>query len=113
VTSTLSIARDFSRYPAGRYKTDGPFPGELCRRKLLVPALRDSDSVLVELDGTRGYGSSFLEEAFGGLIREEGFDLPTLKHKLLFKSSDPTLVEEIWTYMQDAQEDVEDDTKQG
>jgi hypothetical protein len=27
----------------------------------------------VELDGTSGYGSSFLEEAFGGLIRKRIF----------------------------------------
>lgn len=104
--SSVNIAKDFSRFPAGRYKSDGPFPGEVCRRKLLVPALNRSEGVVVvELDGTRGYGSSFLEEAFGGLIREEGFDEATLKSKMQLKSSDPTLVDEIWEYISEAQQE--------
>jgi len=106
VISSVNIAKDFSRFPAGRYKSDGPFPGEVCRRKLLVPALNRSEGVVVvELDGTRGYGSSFLEEAFGGLIREEGFDEATLKSKMQLKSSDPTLVDEIWEYISEAQQE--------
>lgn len=72
-----SIARNFSKYPAGRYKADGRFSGERCRRELLVPALRGTDVVVVDLNGTLGYGSSFLEEAFGGLVREEGFSAST------------------------------------
>lgn len=106
MNASVNIAKDFSRYPAGRYKSDGPFPGELCRKKLLVPALsQDQGSVIVELDGTRGYGSSFLEEAFGGLVREEGFDELTLRIKMRLESSDPTLVEEIWGYINDAQQE--------
>jgi hypothetical protein len=105
VNANVNIAKEFSRHPAGRYRTDGPFPGELCRKKLLVPPLAAGNEIVVELDGTRGYGSSFLEEAFGGLIREEGFDEPTLRARMRLESSDPALIEEIWGYISEAQQE--------
>lgn len=66
----ISVSEDFSRTPAGRFPDDGAYCGENFREHLLAPALREHDIVEVILDGTRGYGSSFLEEAFGGLIRK-------------------------------------------
>jgi hypothetical protein len=101
-TTNISIAKDFSRFPAGRYKTDGPFPGEVCRGRLLVPALKNHERVVVDLDGTLGYGSSFLEEAFGGLVREEGFTSSDLHRQLTFVSKDESLISEIWAYIEDA-----------
>ena len=62
----INIARDFSKTPAGRYLTDGPFSGEHFRESVLLPALQTHELLKVDLDGTLGYGSSFLEEAFGG-----------------------------------------------
>jgi hypothetical protein len=78
---TIHIARDFSPYPAGRYGTDGKFSGERFRDELLIPALKANDKVRVVLDDTRGYGSSFLEEVFGGLIRAD-YTLDNLKNQL-------------------------------
>ena len=101
-TAVISIAKDFSRYPAGRFVDDGPFPGETFRKKLLVPALRDRKSVIVKLDGTPGYGSSFLEEAFGGLVRLEGFNLNDLKAKLSVEHRDQSIVDEVWGYIEKA-----------
>lgn len=84
--SDLSVV-EFSRYPAGRTDNDGPFSGARYRREVLVPALikarqQKGERVRLLLDGARTYGSSFLEEAFGGLVREEGFSAPEL-HTLL------------------------------
>jgi hypothetical protein len=74
--TTIRVA-DFAPSPGGRYIADGAFSGEWFRDDILVPALRaaiEASTVLrVELDGTSGYGSSFLEEAFGGLIRKRIF----------------------------------------
>jgi len=69
----IDIATEFSDTPAGRFPDDGPFNGEFFRKKFLVPALKSGDLVEVSMDGTEGFGSSFLDEAFGGLVRDEGF----------------------------------------
>ena len=75
-TISISIAKDFSQFPAGRYAGDGDFNGTRFRKEKLVPALRMCGSSVVEVsfDGVAGFGSSFLEEAFGGLVRVEGMD---------------------------------------
>lgn len=100
----ISVAKDFSQFPAGRFRKDGPWPGEKFRDEHLVPALKQSSSVTVQLDGTMGYGSSFLEEAFGGLVRLRGFTADALRarRRLVVESTDPSLVREVWSYIDDA-----------
>jgi len=100
---TINVGKDFHRAPAGRSFDDGPYSGEAFRKRVLIPALEGPDVVVVELDDTEGYGSSFLEEAFGGLVREGRFTADQLKMKLRVTSSeDPSLIEEIWTYIREA-----------
>lgn len=94
----INIARQFSRAPAGRFIADGPNSGERFRTEFLVPALREDAQITIELDGTRGYGSSFLEEAFGGL-RRLGFTGAELLRRLKFRTNDSSLVSEIETYL--------------
>ncbi len=79
---TIDVARDFGRFPAGRFRTDGRYSGERFRKELLVPALKKMGTVTVEMDGAAGYGPSFIEEAFGGLVRKEGFDKEALNYRL-------------------------------
>jgi hypothetical protein len=98
----ISIARDFSPSPAGRYRTDGPFPGQAFRDDILIPALKNFANITVDLDGTSGFGSSFLEEAFGGLVRN-GFTESELKKKLHIKSSRPSYEVRIWKYIHSGQ----------
>ncbi len=86
-TEKISIAEDFSRYPAGRYPEDGKFNGTAFRKEKLVPPLRENHYVEVSLDGVVGCGSSFLEEAFGGLIRE-GFGKDFLDSHLTITAED-------------------------
>ena len=60
--------------------------------------MRAGNPVTIELDGVRGYGSSFLEEAFGGLVRE-GYK-PSQLHSLLdIHSERSSLIAEIWDYV--------------
>jgi len=99
---TIRIAKDFSRYPAGRYVVDGPYSGEHFRTKLLVPAIQAQDKVVVDMDGARGYGSSFLEEAFGGLVRL-GFVKEVIKRKLEIHATNASLKQEIDDYINSAQ----------
>ena len=69
------MARDFSRLPGARYIRLGPNSGELFRQQFLLKPLKAGETIVVELDGVRGYGSSFLEEAFGGSVRELNLDV--------------------------------------
>lgn len=101
MTKTISIARDFTVYPGGRTPEDGEFSGQEFREKFLVPAFNEDESVIVDLDGTRGYGSSFLEEAFGGLVRL-GFSKNDIRRCIAFKSTRTSLINEINRYIDQA-----------
>lgn len=95
----IDIAASFTRFPGGRYRSDGNFSGERFRDDLLVPALKENERVVIRLDGTVGYGSSFLEEAFGGVVRSGAFTADELLTKLSFESTDSSLVDEIREYI--------------
>lgn len=69
VMSQVSVARQFTVTPGGRYRRISEFSGEEFRETMLLPAASRGELVEVDLDGVLGYGSSFLEEAFGGLVR--------------------------------------------
>lgn len=102
--TTIKVARDFSRTPGGRTRSDGDFSAEEFRDEQLVPALKrctDDEQVCVDLDGGAGYGASFLEEAFGGAVRKLGRN--RCKGRILLVSrEEPHLVEEIQGFMRDA-----------
>ncbi|HCE2195151.1 STAS-like domain-containing protein [Vibrio parahaemolyticus] len=95
--------KDFSEFPGPRFISLGPNSGEAFREEVLIPAIRAHGNVIVDLDGTFGYGSSFLEEAFGGLARA-GIQ----KEKILFlkknliSTEDPTYITEVSEYIDDS-----------
>ncbi|MCQ2233337.1 MAG: STAS-like domain-containing protein [Paludibacteraceae bacterium] len=104
---TVSILKDFSRIPGPRYVSEGKFSGEQFRKEVLVQkvnlAMESDCEIIIDLDGVSGYGTSFLEEAFGGLIREEHIPYEFLKSKLKLKSEeDPDYVDEIWEDIENA-----------
>lgn len=90
--SRIAIATDFTKYPGPRYKASGPYSGELFREEILIPALdeaiRGGSKVVVDLDDVAGYGSSFLEESFGGLIRR-GYSKADLDQHLVILARRP------------------------
>ncbi|HEX3666176.1 MAG TPA: STAS-like domain-containing protein [Rhizomicrobium sp.] len=85
----IVIDRDFSHCPGGRYRAHGEKSGEEFRDEFLAPSLKQNDRVEVVLDGTEGYASSFLEEAFGGLVRVVGFAKSELGRRLSIRAEDP------------------------
>lgn len=97
----INIGRDFSRFPVGRYLADGEANGQKFREQCLVPALMRADMVVIEFDDALGYGSSFLEEAFGGLVRS-GRAAEELLRKFSFVTEDDSLREEILQYINEA-----------
>lgn len=105
---TIVIAKDFSAYPAGRFLEDGEASGTAFRNKHLIPALNGGfDRVEVVFDGVAGVGSSFLEEAFGGLIRETGMSKTALDERLVLKTNEPDLED----FVRLARRYIEDATK--
>lgn len=98
----VNVAKDFTRFPSGRFKRNGSTSGEAFREKFLESHIALKQTVVVELDGTIGYGSSFLEEAFGGVVRKLGLTAGEAENLIQLKSSDPLLIEEITSYIRDA-----------
>lgn len=95
---TISIARNFSVYPGGRTPEDGPFSGAEFRDNFLLPVFNSDEVVAIDFDNVRGYGSSFLEEAFGGLIRK-GIRQEQIHAQLKFKSKKQSIINEINRYI--------------
>lgn len=102
------IASQFSRTPSARVESEGKYPGEQLR-EIITPLLKEcihkKEEFCIDLDGTAGYGTSFLEEVFGGLIRNEKIDYSDLKSWLKIKSDEEEeLIEECWSYIEDARD---------
>lgn len=101
----IHVAEDFSDVPYGRYDQDGPDNGQRFRDEHLVDAMRDFDEVHVFLDGAMGYGSSFLEEAFGGLYRTNNIDKSIIKKKLKIITELDFLKDSIWDYIEESKKE--------
>lgn len=85
---TINVIRDFNKKPYGRYvDPDGDGCGTLFRQNILVPMLKEYQHVHVDLDGYNRYGRSFLDESFGGLIREEKYTWEELSRRLTYSHS--------------------------
>lgn len=101
---SINIAREFSTLPGPRTRNEGPHSGEDFRERLLLPAFRaacaEGDSLTIELDGVEfGYPTSFLEEAFGGLVRA-GYAPGVVRDHLTFVATEePLLADEIRGYI--------------
>lgn len=69
---------DWTRTPGPRYGGWGEYSGEQYRKDVVAPAFREclsrNKTLTVDLEGPRGYGPSWLDEAFAGLINKEGFN---------------------------------------
>ena len=103
--SRISIAKDYSEFPVGRFPADSEFNGEKFREDYLVPALKEESTVTVNIDGAEGYGSSFLEEAFGGLVRKGHYSSVELHKRLIVECKDVdynVYKGLIWKYIDDA-----------
>lgn len=104
----INICEEYTDAPGGRYESQGPFSGENFRKKILKPrfieAANKEEKLFIDFDGGYGYGSSFLEEAFGGLIRELKEEKNSIYKKALdiieIKSDDePNLIQRVKDYM--------------
>ena len=101
----LNIASEFSRTPGARYRTDGKFSGEEFYENILKDLfseiLKLKCNLKIILDGTHGYATSFLDEAFGRLAKDFGV-IKVKENVILISEEEPYLVEEINEYIANA-----------
>lgn len=73
---SLVVASEFSDAPGARYPEDGPDSGQQFYLEFLKPrfeeALQKREKLVVDLDGTFGYATSFISESFGRLSKDFG-----------------------------------------
>lgn len=104
----FNIAKEFSKTPGVRYKFQCEYSGEEFRDDYLIPMLvhcicKDKKLVLL-MDGVYGYPPTFLDEAFGGLIRR-GFSLNDVNKTIeLICIECHRYVDSINSYMEEAQD---------
>ena len=98
----VSVAKDFTRFPSGRYVQNGDTSGQAFRERFLEKPISRGETVVVDFDGTIGYGSSFLEEAFGGLVRKLKLPADFFLTHLTLKSADASIREEVQEYIREA-----------
>ncbi|HTE01655.1 MAG TPA: STAS-like domain-containing protein [Mucilaginibacter sp.] len=109
-TLKVKIARDFTPTPGPRYIKEGKWSGEQFRTEkfynIFNDAIQSNKNIIVDLDGTLGYGTSFLEEIFGGLIREHHLDYNQIVNRLqIISTEEPYLKDDILAYLKDAHEE--------
>ncbi len=102
----IKISTDYTKTPGGRFRKQGKFSGEDFREVKLIPsykeALEKKCKLLIDFDGGYGYAVSFLEEAFGGLVRK-GYDVNPILSTLEFTSNeDDSLIERVTSYIKNA-----------
>ncbi len=108
----IKIARDFSYTPGPRYIEEGKNSGEKFRQEILADtfkqAIADDKKVIVDLDGTDGYGTSFLEESFGGLIRNDGIPYDEIIKRLeIISNEEEYLKDDVYEYLKDASDEMD------
>ena len=100
-----SIAKEYSRYPGPRYEWQGERSGQHFLETVLLDmfdeAVSSGEVLEINLDCTVGYGSSFLEEAFGGLVRKRDKSL-VKKHLSFVSEEEEYLIDEINEYIDSA-----------
>lgn len=100
---TILYVKDFSTTPGARYRHLGKASGEEFRDDVLVPAFEKDKTLIINLDGVRGYGSSFLDEAFAGLVRLNKFSTDEIKLLISnIQSTNQEWLKELTGYVNDA-----------
>ena len=99
----IKISEDFSKIPGARYRKDGEYSGQQFYEDILEPKYESlnqekGEKLEIDLDGTEGYATSFLDEAFGGLAREYGKE-KVIKSLVFISYEEPYLIDEIKSYM--------------
>lgn len=107
----INVVKEYTDKPGARYESQGSNSGQKFRDTILYPkflkAIERNETLTVNLDGGYGYGSSFLEETFGGLVRrlkkEKNDNYKKVKEIIIIISNDnKTWIKKIAGYIKEA-----------
>jgi hypothetical protein len=101
MTHRYVYLKDFTKHPGPRYRRLGPDSAEEFRESYLVPAIESSEQVIVNFDGVLGIASSFMEGAFGELVRTHKYSADFLYSKLTFEGNRLEVIE-AWECIKEA-----------
>lgn len=94
------IILDYTEYPGPRYCIQGDHSGEdfyhTSLNQAFMNALSEKSVLTVDLDGTAGYASSFLDEAFGNLVYDFSLEI-VASSILIISKQEPDWIEMIKT----------------
>ncbi len=103
---TINIAQEYTKTPGARYIADGEYSGEDFRNRILEPKYKDckekNEKLIINFDGGYGYGTSFLEESFGGMVRKGYSSDELLKNLEFISEEEPELIEKVIKYIKEA-----------
>jgi len=102
--------KDFSEAPGPRLKIEGDFSAELFIEEKLQSVFEQMDTnpdlkLEINLDGTLGYGTSFLEEVFGGTARNKSVAFVRERIEIV-SEEEPWLKDEIKSYVDDVEKNA-------
>ena len=104
----IKLSTDFSTTPGGRLVAEGDYSGELFRDDILIGRYEEAEKknaiLEIDFDGCYGIGTSFLEEAFGGLVRKY-HKHGSLKRMRFISTEDETIPSNIRKYVKEAEEE--------
>lgn len=81
----IDIKVDFTKYCGGRYRRYSKYSAEELRDDHLIPMLEEHEKIEVVIARGCFMGPSFVEEAFGGLVRALG---PDVKDRIVFNENE-------------------------
>lgn len=100
----INVADDFSIIPSGRQLSDGSATGQHFYQILVdsLSCLSKGEQLTINFDGVLTAGSSFLDEAFAGLVRN-GIISKKDFHKaiVIIANEHPEIKEKISKYVKD------------
>lgn len=93
---------EFTDTPGVGYRDLGPFSGEQFLEEYLLPkykqAVEERKQLVVSMDGTGGYGPSFIEVAFKGLV-EKTKDRKIKERLIVTFDDDPQMRRKLWKFL--------------
>lgn len=105
----IIIVEEFSDTPGGRTIAEGEFSGELFRKDFLIPrykeAVEKKEKLEIDFDGAFGYPPSFLDEAFGGLVKAI-HKRNVLDNIEIISNDDLTIERRIKNYIEGAEKEI-------